>query len=616
MKNIISKKLIIGLIGISIFTGSCVHGDDLLETSDPMNVDEASAWTTEHLTKLGINGVYAGLKLGQGSTGRDTYQFDSYVMTANYSAPAILRGSATSSDGLFLNTWKDMYESIFRCNDAIVNIPIKGQFDESKKEQYIAEAKFLRAFFYSKLNMLYRGVPIYEEVMTVENSTKPRSSEQEVWDLVLEDLNYCLEGDKLPAKYAAGDSDYGHATRGAAYALRGKVYMWLKEYTKAISDFDAVETCGYNLYQGEYKALFKEVNEQCDEMIFSIQNIDRSDYGSSTQFYLGSRSAKGPGGCWNHYIVHPDFVDIFENIDGTQFNWDDFLPGYSQMTPMQREVFFLRDTEGIENILRANGFGDGDETKIAAEVAAVKTTVQNRLNTLTTETRALYLPSGNEARIKKAFENRDPRLATSIITPYSEYLGYMDGSGDNIVTMRWPFRSEAVAGFRDLRTDTPSYLYYLNRKWVYEGGNEITNRAYGPTDFPLIRLADVILLKAEAYVLSDNLSKAMAEVNRIRSRVGMPNITTANTPSKEELINRIINERRVELFNEGHSLFDEFRRETWKQTKFTTPTQGVAHAWGGIVTSYGEPTDDQAKCWPIPASEIQQNNSLTQNTGW
>lgn len=616
MKNIISKKLIIGLIGISIIAGSCVHGDALLETSDPMNVDEASAWTTEHLTKLGMNGVYAGLKLGKGATGRDTYQFDTYVMTAANSVPALLRGSATSSDGLFLNTWKDMYEGIFRCNDAIVNIPLKGTFSETLKEQYIAEAKFLRAFFYTKLNMLYRGVPIYEETMTVENSTKPRSTEQEVWDLVLEDLNYCLEGDRLPVKYDAGNSDYGHVTRGAAYALRGKVYMWLKEYAKAISDFDAVETCGYSLYQGEYKALFKEVNEQSDEMIFSIQNIDRSGFGSSTQFYLGSRSAKGPGGCWNTYIVHNDFVDIFEKSDGTKFNWDDLIPGYSTMVPAQREVFFLRDIEGIENILRANGFGDGDETKIAAEVAAVKTAVQNRLNTLTAETRALYLPSGNEARIKKAFENRDPRLAATVITPYSEYLGYMDGSGDNIVTMRWPFRSEAVTGFRDLRTDTPSYLYYLNRKWVYEGGNEITNREYGPTDFPLIRLADVILLKAEAYALSDNLSKAMTEVNRIRSRAGMPDITTANTPSKEYLVNRIINERRVELFNEGHSLFDEFRRGTWKQTKFTTPTQGVAHAWGDIVSSYSAPTDDQAKYWPLPASEIQQNSSLTQNTGW
>lgn len=96
----------------------------------------------------------------------------------------------------------------------------------------------------------------------------------------------------------------------------------------------------------------------------------------------------------------------------------------------------------------------------------------------------------------------------------------------------------------------------------------------------------------------------------------MPNVTTANTSGKEDLIKRIIKERRVELFNEGHSLFDEFRKGTWKQTKFSTPTQGVAHAWGGIVSPYGTPTDNQAKYWPIPASKIEKNNALTQNTGW
>lgn len=616
MKNKLSKKIIIGLVGMSVFANSCID-KDLLDTSDPMAIDEANAWTTTHLTKLGMNGVYAGLKLGQGSTYRDTYQFDIWVMSdTRDNATAFLAGSTTSSNATFLNVWKEMYEAIFRCNDAIVNIPVKGQYDDAIKDAYVAEARFLRAFFYSKLNMLYRGVPLYDEVMTVENSNKPRSSEQEIWDFIIADLTYCIEGNRLPEKYSTGSSDYGRVTKGAAYALRGKAYMWLKEYQKAILDFDKVEECGYNLYQGEFKKLFKEESEQCDEMIFSIQNIDRNNFGSSSQFYLGSRSSKGPGGCWNTYIVHTDFVDIFECADGTGFEWDDVIPGYTGMEPKEREVFFLRDTEGIEDILKANGFGDGDDAKIATEVAAVKAAVQTRLNALKPETQALYLPKGNEARILEAYANRDPRLAASVITPYSEYLGCMDGHGDNIVTMRWPFRSEAVAGFRDLRTDTPAYLFYLHRKWVYEGDSEITNRSYGPTDFPLMRLADIILLKAEAYTELNELDKARTEVNKIRGRVGMPDITVANTSTKQDVLNRIINERRVELFNEGHSLFDEYRRGNWKQTKFSTPTQGSSHIWGLITSPFGPPTDDQAKYWAIPATEIEKNNALTQNTGW
>lgn len=604
-------------MGALALFSSCIHGDDLLDTTDPMNINEANAWTTEHLAGLGMNGVYAGLKLGQGSTDRDTYQFDAWVMSMTDAPQALLKGSSTASDGIFLDVWKDMYEAIYRCNDAIINIPLKGQFDESIKEKDVAEARFLRAFFYAKLNMLYRGVPIYEELMTPDNSNKPRSSEQEVWDFVLADLNYSLEGDRLPLKYAKGDSNYGHATRGAAYALRGKVYLWLKKYDEAIADFDEVEKCGYSLYQGDYKRLFKEENEQCDEMIFSIQNINRDGYGSSSQFYLGSRSAKGPLGCWNTYMVHPDFVDMFEMANGTKFDWDKIIPGYNEVdSAKNREVYYLRDTEGTESILKANGFEGGNDAKIAAEVATVKAAVQTRLNGLNPEARALYLPKGNEARIKKAYENRDPRLYANVITPYSEFLGYLDGQGDNTVTMRWPFRSEAIAGFRDLRTDTPNFLYYLHRKWVYEGSNEITDRTYGPTDFPLIRLAGVILLKAEAYAMKGDLGNARKEVNRVRSRVNMPDITAANTPSQEDVVARIANERRVELFNEGQSLFDELRRGTWKATKFTTPTQGCAHTWGLVTSTYAAPTDEQAKCWPIPASEIEKNKALVQNPGW
>lgn len=43
-----------------------------------------------------------------------------------------------------------------------------------------------------------------------------------------------------------------------------------------------------------------------------------------------------------------------------------------------------------------------------------------------------YLPSGNEARIRKAYEQRDPRLEMSVITPYATYLGG-DGGADNYI---------------------------------------------------------------------------------------------------------------------------------------------------------------------------------------
>lgn len=348
--------------------------------------------------------------------------------------------------------------------------------------------------------------------------------------------------------------------------------MWTKEYDKAIADFDDTEKCGYALFTGEYKQLFKEKNEQSDEMIFSVQNIDRKKFGSSTQFYLGSRSTKRGTG-WNSYVVQPEAVDLFETDNGEKFNWDDVLPGYSTMDITQREVFFLRNSEGIEDLLTANGFTGNIDT----EATAIREAIQGRLKNLSSATQQLYLPGGNEEHLKKVYAHRDPRLAANVITPYSEFLGYFGGVGNNLLTMRWPYRSEAPAGIRDLKTDTQSHLYYLHRKWVYEGNSEITDREYGPTDFPILRLADIVLLKAEAYAELNSLKEARTEMNRIRGRVGMPDITAGNAPSKEDVINRIRNERKVELFNEGQSLFDEFRWGIWGQFKFAGSTPGCSH---------------------------------------
>ncbi|MCD8262071.1 MAG: RagB/SusD family nutrient uptake outer membrane protein [Bacteroides sp.] len=118
-----------------------------------------------------------------------------------------------------------MYEGIGRANDAIYYIPIKSESPETDKARYIAEAKFLRAYFYLRLNQVFKGVPIYKDPITVQNALIARSTEEEVWNFILEDLTDCIKEANLPDKYEKGHKEYGRVTKGAAYALRGKVYI-------------------------------------------------------------------------------------------------------------------------------------------------------------------------------------------------------------------------------------------------------------------------------------------------------------------------------------------------------------------------------------------------------
>ena len=401
----------------------------------------------------------------------------------------------------------------------------------------------------------------------------------------------------LPDKYASSDANYGHITKGACYALRGKVYMWQKEWLKAANDFQAVKDCGYSLYTGNgaesYKYLFKEENERCDEMIFSLQCAEGNNWecANNKNGNYGNRSmpddGTGTGIGWTNYIVNSTFVDTYENADGSKFDWDDYIPGYNEMTPEERSVYFLRD--------------DATEEEL--------TTFQNNGADL-----SKYLSPGNEARIKTAYANRDPRLAMSVVTPYSTYLGGRAGSPTEY-TMRTPYR-DVMAPYYDLQTDVASMTYYINRKFVGEG-MEIMQFS-SPIDLPLIRYAEVLLNWAEALNELDDTDGAIELVNEVRNRAGAQPLNS-NEPTtvagKEDMHQRIMNEMHWELLGEDVVYFEELRWRTWKDLKFFKPdgsANGMCQVWGTNTYSYTWGGEDY---WllPIPAREMEMNKNMVQN---
>lgn len=584
------KKYIFTAITAVALLAGCKK--DLLETAPYSQVGSETMWTTDNLTDLGMTGVYAQLRYGNasgGASGLELYQMDCLGFTGQTTGvEALLSGTITPSNGYFSSHWQNLFEGIQRANGAIVNIPLKSPSSAEKKARYIAEAKFLRAYFYLRLNQLYKGVPIYLEPFTPEEATKPRATEAEVWAQVIADLTAVIAEPNLPDRYAAGNASYGHVTKGAAYALRGKAYMYTEKWNLAAADFQKVKDAGYGLF-ANYNTLFKTANEQSNEMIFSIQHTGVTGYGSTTQFYCGTRSSFGS--CWNTYHVSPNLVDLYENADGSKFNWDAVLPGYSSLTVAEREVYFLRNN------------------LTATEIAAATTRGAKM---------SLYLPTGNEARILQAYANRDPRLAANVITPYSTYVGVF-ASANAVVTSRWPYRAEAATN-GDLRTDTQSFFYYLYRKYVYEGMSETPGRDYGPTDFALIRYADVLLMWAEALNEQGLTAEAMAKVNEVRARAGVALLQNTNAAlptyvaGQADLRERIRNERRVEFPNEGINFFDEMRWKSWKDKVFA-PGNGVKQIWGRVTSAYSF-KGDYIYTWAVPAVEIERNPNIKQNAGW
>lgn len=558
---------------------------DLLETKPYGSVAAGNMWTSENFADKGINAIYSSLR--QAYTGLQPYEFEALGVAADCRDQdyPLMVNKVTTGTGVFSSYWTQQYRGISRANDAIAHLG-GISMDETKKARYMAEAKVLRAYFYSRLNALYKGVPVYLEPIEASECTKGQSSEAEVWAQIVADLTDAINEPNLPAKYSAGAGDYGHVTKGLAYALRGKAYLYTKDYAKAAADFEKVGECGYSLFQGGYKQLFKEANEQCDEMIFSVQCIGLDGLGNQLSFRYGTRSSFGS--CWNTYLVNTDFVETYENADGSKFNWDDIIPGYNNMDPKARRVYFLRD-----------GLTDAEKKKMADDGADM----------------SKYLDEGNEARIKKAYENRDPRLTASIITPYSVYEG-ANGSDALTVTLRWPYRAD-INEPHDLRTDTNNRFYYLFRKFVAEGPSEIPNRTYSPIDIPIMRYADVLLNLAECYNELGQTDRAVECVNKVRERAGVAllnsNAATAVT-GQDNLRERIRNERRWEFNGEGIDFYDEMRWGTWKEACFF-PGAGLKQVWGETQYSYTW-SGDEVYTWPAPLSERQINPNLTLAAGW
>ncbi|HCO68798.1 MAG TPA: RagB/SusD family nutrient uptake outer membrane protein [Dysgonomonas sp.] len=594
-------------------------------------------WQTEESVDQGVRGIYAALNdwapgaydadyaLNHGST----FGFERWAVTGQlYGAESLTSGSINASSKYFSETWKRVYEGVHRANDAIFNIPLKSPASPEKNGRLIAEAKFLRAYCYFRLNELFGrdglGVPIYTEPVAIEDATKGQSSEAEVWALIISDLTDAINEPNLPNK-----DNTGRVSKGAAYALRGKAYLYQGSLyaengavtknddllNKAVADFDQVAACGYGLFQGDYKELFTEANEHSDEMIFSIQHTGDIGYGTISQKFVGSRFAySGTANGWGNQTPAPKGMDFYENIDGSPFNWDDVIPGYSSLTePSDRAVYFLRDTlDASGAIIKQEGNG-----------APLDQTVRTKVRTLVNgakNTKGDYLPYGNEARIRKVYTDRDPRLEANFITPYAGFIGGYSFAGDGNameVFSRWPLGSNsaapAVSKRADIATDDGSNFTYFHRKFVYEGAG-LARREDGPLDEPLIRYANVLLWQAEAYVELNQLDKAKANVKQVRDRVGMPTLDSYFS-DQESARNYVRDERRREFVNEGVNFFDEMRWRTWKEMKFerNKGTQGV---WGNFIRTYAWPTTNNLYIWPVPLAEVQRNPNLTPTPGW
>lgn len=293
----IEFKIIYFLLMTSVLFTSC--SEQFLDRPPLSEINSEGFYQDKESLRLATAALYAGAQWGE-------WNYIAYlpigdVMSGNmvlgYNGDAVQLNtfSVNGLNGNLVANWKGMYKVIGHCNTTINAIMEKspGLVDEKDINAAIAEAKFIRAYAYYNLAMLWGDVPIIEgSSQLVSSPLVPRNEVNDVYQFIVNDLTFAANN--LPATDAAG-----RVTKWSAQGLLGKVYLSWSGLDNAGSRDQALLDSA-KLYAGNvcnnsglslldnYADLFKTENNDNQESLFALQWVpSTSDWlaGNMLQIY-------------------------------------------------------------------------------------------------------------------------------------------------------------------------------------------------------------------------------------------------------------------------------------------------------------------------------------------
>ncbi|MGN0195290.1 MAG: RagB/SusD family nutrient uptake outer membrane protein [Candidatus Cryptobacteroides sp.] len=278
------------LLGLSLAGGLAFTACSglLEEDRNPNSLSPSVFWKSEGDIMKGLTAAYAALQPNQDWAEPferyfviDSYRSDDCDYRADVSTwtnLASFTNDQTSS--LTRAEWNYLFKGINYANQCIDNIPNVPDEDgslEQIKTQSLAEARFLRAFYYYRLFLNFgEKLPLHLHQATEEDFFPPQAAAGEIEAFIKKELSEIQED--LPESYSAEWG--GRATRYAAAAILGKFYMFCHELDKAEAEFKKIIDSGLYDLMDEYGDNFNN-HKNNKESIFEIQfsgNLEGDNY--------------------------------------------------------------------------------------------------------------------------------------------------------------------------------------------------------------------------------------------------------------------------------------------------------------------------------------------------
>ena len=485
---------------------------------------------------------------------------DNICLSAHTTDPLYEATAYMMTDGLknVGTLWMVAYKAIYMTNTVIETL------DASKPEnnQLLGEAYFMRGLMHLHMVTLYAlpysfgrdnlGVPLRT---TTSSEGIKRNSVGEVYDQIVADLRKAA--DLLGKPRVAGNA--GYPCKEAALGILSRVY----------------------LYMGEYDKCIETVNEALNG---AAPDSKLEPTATFPTYFTRARDSKETLFC----IVHETSDDRGQSSIGSMYLKDGI--GWGEIYPSDPLMYlYERHPEDVRMNFILPQFSGKPGKKVYVTVPASDDPVAPHVKYITNlidDGAGNYSFKGADNvvyPIEKRMVNGEAKADPA--GPYFEYhTNYM---GEDCMVR--------INDDVTLRTGYTIPMIFIS-KFSYQDGNPMLSSPV------LCRWAEVILNRAEAYARSGKDAEALADVNVIRTRAGIPTYAVGNLQGYDNVTDIVMDERRMELAWEGHRHFDMCRNKLPMDRRYA----------GAQPFKIVDPTTELHIIYPIPNNEwtvsgIQQN---------
>ncbi|WP_417885794.1 RagB/SusD family nutrient uptake outer membrane protein [Zunongwangia sp.] len=522
-----------------------------------------------------------------------------------------------------------LFDGIRHCNIFIENMNDPDQVPDitsSERNRWIAEAKYLKAYYHFYLLRMYGPIPIMRENIPIDAPSEQLNVPREPFD---EGVNYIVQlldeaAEVLPTSIVDLNTELGRVTAPIAKGLKAKVLL-----TAASPLFNGnedlsilINSSGEQLFNTAYDAnKWKLAADAALDAIEAAEGAGSSLYefpgsaftlSDTTETKLSIRNAVTER--WNSEIIWNNTLSTTTDLQrysmaplSLEHNHNDARKILSPTLKMAR-MFYSKNGVPI-NEDKTLDFTNFEELQEAGE--------EDRFN------------------IKEGYKtsrlnfDREPRFYADLGFDGAIWYKYDAGSDDTKFHIESKYTDYAGSNHAFLFNVTGYFLKKLvnwNQSFSSSGA---TYRSYA---WPELRLADLYLMYAEALNEVSGPSTAVYEyLDRIRTRAGLKGVQESwrdfsvnpDKPNTQSGLREIIHrERTIELAFEGNRYWDIRRWKTASQ-ELNEPIRGWNVFGKDEVSYYQIRTLFQQRFvaprdyfWPIAENALLQNSNLVQNPGW